>query len=203
MILTHAVAGLLLAGIAIPGCATFAVRTTQEPARNVPQVIHGIGPGPITSRALQDAGWAQAEKSAAGRLYVLATAERRGGDVEAWVAPGTPGGAGAGGDAVHWVRVRHPHGRLSTYQRLLDELVGAHGPPQVSEEVRRFDHFARDFDADRPLPSRFVVHRWRGSGRELLLVAGLEATENLAAGMEYQLFLMPYEEAPPPAAASR
>ena len=175
----------LLALLSMAGCFGYAVRKAEGPARDVPAKLFGAGPGAYTPGDLIEAGWALAEETTRGQLYVLATADDEVREAEAWLTRNEKMEP-----TVEFVRLRYRSTRLATYEALLASLQEQHGPPQVSEERPGSPLLWIDPESDRPRPARVVVHRWRGHEADLVLVAGLEAKENLRTAMDYQLLLV-------------
>lgn len=172
----------------LTGCAglgIYTVPTSRGPARGVPDAAFDLALGNTTLRALTDGGWALAERKQSESLWVKAVTDPAIRDVEAGIRE-----SGDGNGSVEWVRVFFKGARWTTYERLLNDLVESHGPPQGSVETASYEHFSPGTDLHRVRPSRFVVHRWSAPGRDLVLVAGLEVMENMRTGMEYQLLLL-------------
>lgn len=181
------IALVLVVGV-FAGCARmgiYTVRTAKGPANNLPDAAFDLALGNTTVRSLTDGGWALAERKQSRSLWVKAVRDPAIRDVEAAVLE-----TGDGSGSVELMRVFFKETRWTTYERLLDDLVKAHGSPQSSVETAHYEHFSPGTDLHRVLPSRFVVHRWSAPGRDLVLVAGLEVLENMRTGMEYQLLLI-------------
>jgi hypothetical protein len=175
----------------LPGCASYVLRTADGPAHDVPDKMYGLGPGVTSRDALKKSGWALSDSREASEMYVLGAPVQGVQDVEAQVTTGADGAR-----SVQFIRLRYARTRLATYRELIQKLLSSYGAPQSSMEVSHFDLFEQDPNSDAPRPPSFVVHRWRGRSTELVLAAGLEATENLAENMQYQLFLMPADADP-------
>ena len=174
----------MLAAAFLTGCFGYAVRKSEGPAIKVPEKLYGVGPGQLEAKALVDAGWALADERPDGQFYVYAAAEEQVREAEAYLAlDESPA-------QLEFVRVHYRSTRLATYQALLNSLVAAHGPPQISEERAESRLLWIDSHGDRPRPNSVVVHRWKGGATDLVLVAGLEAEENLKTAMTYQLLLV-------------
>lgn len=180
----------LMGAVLATGCIGFTLRTAPGPAREVPATLYGAGPGEVALSELVAAGWTLAEESRDEQVFILATPTGGVREAEARVRmTRLP-------PVVEYVRLRYSMGRLSTYERLLEDLIARHGRPQRSEEVHEFELFALDPHSERPRPARFVVHRWQGAEADLVLVGGLEVIGNLQAAMDYQLLLVPTQGAP-------
>jgi hypothetical protein len=147
--------------------------------------MYKVGPGVTTRDALRHAGWAFAESKENVETWILAAPEE-GVDTAEAVVTSRPDG----GRDVRFIRLRFARTRLATYKELLQKLEKAYGPPQTSGEVPHFDLFELDPGSDAPRPRNFIVHRWKGDSNELVLAGGLEASENLAESMQYELFLL-------------
>lgn len=186
--LSRVVAVTVLSLLFLSGCARlgiYTVPTSRGPARGLPDAAFDLALGNTPLRALTDGGWALAERKESESLWVKAVTDPSIRDVEASVRE-----SGDGNGSVELVRIFFRGTRWTTYERLLDDLVEAHGPPQGSVETAAYEHFSPGVDLHRVLPSRLVVHRWSAPGRELVLVAGLEVMENMRTSMEYQLLLI-------------
>jgi len=174
----------LLAAAFLTGCFGYAVRKSEGPAVKVPEKLYGVGPGQTEPKALVDAGWALADENVDEQVYVYATADAQVREAEAYLA------LDVWPPRLEFIRVHYRSTRLATYQALLNSLVAAHGPPQISEERASSRLLWIDSHGDRPRPNSVVVHRWKGGATDLVLVAGLEAEENLRTAMTYQLLLV-------------
>lgn len=174
------------AALLLSGCVTYVLRVAPAPATAVPESLHGVKCGPAVERELTRAAWAFAEVMGDEQVYVLASPAPGVHEAQLGFEP-----AGEGRGQIKFVRLHYRHGRLSTYQALLRKLVETHGPPQASEEVKRYPYFVASADGERLRPMRYVVHEWRGPNSTLVLVGGLEARENLETAMEYHLLLLP------------
>jgi hypothetical protein len=148
--------------------------------------MYKVGPGATTRDALRHSGWAFADSTDNLETWILASPESGVETAEAVVAARPDGSRD-----VRFVRLRFARTRLATYKEMVHKLVKAYGPPQQSGEVSHFQLFEMDQGSDAPRPRSFIVDRWKGDSVALVLVGGLEAAENLAESMQYQLFLLP------------
>ena len=176
-----------LALLALASCARLTLPVGEAPPKDVPAGLFGATLGPVVVRDLSNAGWNFTDERDGDRIFALATPGGGVREAEATVRDG----------AVVLLRARYVETRLTAYEALVKSLVERHGPPQQSLETNDFPLLARDLASDRPPPTHYVVHRWRGAQSQLLLAAGVEVRENLLSHMDYQLFLVPPHEPMP------